>query len=51
MQVGVSRKKLKKIAAERNEEDQNDFIHRMAQYDPEELGFVDETSKKDKTAS
>ena len=51
VQAGASRKKLRKIAAERNEEGRNDFIHRMAQYDPQELGFIDETSKNDKTAS
>jgi transposase len=39
--LNVSRKKLKKIALERNEERRADFIARMAQYDPNELGFLD----------
>jgi len=43
--LGVSRKKLKRIAAERNEDAWNDYIGHMAQYDPDELGFIDETSK------
>jgi transposase len=43
--LNVSRKKLKKIALERNEERRADFVARMAQYDPEELGFLDEMSK------
>jgi len=47
--LGVSRKKLKKIAAERKEDARNDYIERMAQYDPDEIGFIDETSKNDKT--
>lgn len=47
--LGASRKKLKKIAAERKEDVRNQYIERMAQYDPDELGFIDETSKNDKT--
>lgn len=47
--VGISRKKLKKIARERNETKRADFIRRMAQYEPEELGFLDETSKDERT--
>jgi|ERR1700678_3455027 transposase len=43
--LNISRKKLKKIALERNEERRADFVARMAQYDPEELGFLDEMSK------
>jgi len=43
--AGMSRKKLKWIAIERNEDRRADFIERMAQYLPEELGFLDETSK------
>lgn len=43
--LNVSRKKLKKIAIERDEERRADFIARMAQYSPEELGFIDEMSK------
>ena len=48
---GVSRKKLKVIALERNEERRMAFIHKMAQYEPEELGFLDETLKNNKTPS
>ncbi|KAF8185981.1 hypothetical protein BJ912DRAFT_852517 [Pholiota molesta] len=43
--LNVSRKKLKKIALERNDERRADFIARMAQYSPEEIGFLDEMSK------
>jgi transposase len=47
--AGVSFKKLKRIAKERNEPRRADFIRRMAQYAPEELGFLDETSKDERT--
>jgi transposase len=47
--AGISCKKLKKIAKERNENKQADFIRRMAQYEPEELRFLDETSKDERT--
>jgi transposase len=47
--AGVSCKKLKKIALERNENLRADFIGRMAKYGPEELGFLDETSKDERT--
>ena len=40
--AGMSRKKLKRIAIERNEERRANFVARMAQYQPEELGFMDE---------
>lgn len=43
--AGVSSKKLKKIALERNEERCATFISRMAQYAPEEIRFLDEFSK------
>jgi transposase len=43
--LNISRKKLQKIAEERDEERRADFIARMAQYSPEEIGFIDETSK------
>jgi transposase len=46
---GVSLKKLKWVAKERNEEIRADFIRRMAQYSPEEIGFIDETSKDERT--
>jgi hypothetical protein len=45
----MSRKKLKRIAIERNEERRAAFVERMAQYLPEELGFLDETSKDART--
>jgi len=47
--AGMSRKKLKRIAIERNEERRADFVARMAQYQPEELGFMDEVSKDART--
>jgi len=47
--AGISRKKLKKVAAERNERLRADFIGRMAKYEPEELCFLDETSKDERT--
>ena len=47
--MGVSRKRLQRIALERNEALRADFIARMAQYDPEELGFIDEVSKDERT--
>lgn len=47
--AGVSLKKLKRIAQERNEPRRADFIRRMSQYSPEELGFLDETSKDERT--
>jgi transposase len=49
--AGVSYKKLKRIALERNEEARNAYIARISQYEPEEIGFLDETSKNDKTAA
>ncbi|KAJ6571592.1 hypothetical protein B0H19DRAFT_1219024 [Mycena capillaripes] len=49
--LGMSRKKLKKIASERNEAVRLDFVRRMAEYPAECLGFLDETSKNDRTYS
>jgi transposase len=46
--AGMSLKKLKVIAKERNEPLQHDYMQRMAHYTPEQLGFLDETSKNDK---
>jgi transposase len=48
-QHGVSLKKLKRVAKERSEELRADFTRRMAQYSPKEIGFIDETSKDEKT--
>lgn len=45
----MSYKKLKVIAKERNEPLRNDYMRTMAQYTPEQLGFLDETSKNEKT--
>jgi hypothetical protein len=47
--AGVSRKRLQKIALERDEPHQCDFIGRMANYDPTQLAFLDETSKDERT--
>jgi len=41
----MSQKKLKHIVIEHNEEKCAAFVERMAQYLPEELRFLDETSK------
>lgn len=49
--AGVSYKKLKRIASERKEEVRNEYIARISQYEPEEIGFLDETSKNEKTAA
>jgi transposase len=43
--LNVSHKKLMKIAIERDELRWVDFIARMAQYQPEELCFIDEMSR------
>jgi transposase len=45
----ISHKKLKHIAKERNEARRVDFVGRMAQYTPEQLGFLDEVSKDERT--
>jgi transposase len=47
--AGISLKKLKKIAKERNEDLRADFIRQMAQYAPEELCFLDEVHKDERT--
>ncbi|KAF8225221.1 hypothetical protein L208DRAFT_1408832 [Tricholoma matsutake] len=49
--VHVSTKKLKKIVLEQNENVQADFIWCMAQYQPEQLGFLDEVSKDEWTSA
>ena len=48
--ANVSTKKLKIIAAERNENLWSDFIWRMAQYEPEQLGFLDEVLEDERTS-
>ena len=45
IRAGVSRKRLQHVALEWNEALRADFIARMAQFSPEELGFIDEVSK------
>jgi transposase len=47
--AGVSSKKIKKIAMERDEPLRYDFVRKMARYAPQQLGFIDETSKNDRT--
>ena len=49
--AGVSTKKLKKIAFERNENLRADYMRHMARYSPEQLGFLDEVSKDERTAA
>ena len=49
--LNISRKKLKKIALERDELRRADFVARMAQYDPDELGFLDEMSRDARSIS
>ncbi|KAI6125820.1 hypothetical protein EDD16DRAFT_1516970 [Pisolithus croceorrhizus] len=44
-EIGMSCKKLKSIAMERNEELQAEFIAWMAQYDPANLGFIDKKGR------
>ena len=47
--AGVSQKRLQRIALERNEALHADFNSRMAQFSPEELGFIDDVSKDERT--
>lgn len=49
--AGVSYKKLKWIASERKEEARNTYIAHIGQYKPEEIGFLDEMSKNEKTTA
>ena len=48
IRVGVSRKCLQRIALEWNEALCAEFIACMAQFYPDELGFIDEVSKDDR---
>jgi transposase len=50
VRAGISSKRIKKLASERNENLRADYIARMAQYTPEQLGFLDEVSKDERTA-
>jgi len=47
--AGISCKKLQKVANERNKELRMDFIWRMAQYAPDEIGFIDEVSRDERS--
>jgi hypothetical protein len=47
--AGVSHKKLKKVAVERNEKLRAHFIGNISQYEAGELGFLDEFSKDERT--
>lgn len=47
--AGMSTKKLTRIAIERNEHRRAEFVGHMAQYRPEQLGFMDEVSKDERT--
>lgn len=49
--AGVSTKKLKKIALERNENLRADYMRHMARYSPEQLAFLDEVSKDERTSA
>jgi hypothetical protein len=46
-----SRKKLKRIALERDKEHRAAFVESMVLYTPEQLGFLDEVSKDERTPS
>lgn len=50
VRAGLSSKKIKKIASERNENLRADYIGRIAQYSPEQLGFLDEVSKDERSS-
>lgn len=51
LSAGVSSKKLKRIALERNKERRAAFVEHMAQYTTEQLGFLDKVSKDERTTS
>jgi len=50
VRASISLKKLRKIAKERDEDKWAEFVQRMSQYSPEEIGFIDKTSKDERTA-
>ncbi|PPR03276.1 hypothetical protein CVT24_012814 [Panaeolus cyanescens] len=50
VRAGFTAKDIRKVALERNEELRADYIARMAQYTPDQLGFLDEVSKDERTA-
>jgi len=45
----MNRKKLRHLAQEQDEDLRAAFITHMAQYKPHQLGFIDETSKDERT--
>lgn len=47
--AGISVKKIRRIAQERNEDVCADFVRQMGQYSAEEIGFLDEFSKDERT--
>jgi len=47
--AGISVKKLHRIVKEQNKNLRADFIRHIAQYEPNQLGFLDETSKDERT--
>ena len=49
LRSGVSYKKLQRIASERDEDTRANFIARISQYAPHELGFIDEVSKDERS--
>ncbi|KAJ7170630.1 hypothetical protein C8R43DRAFT_1085195 [Mycena crocata] len=49
VRAGMSLKQLKFIAEERSEPTRHDFVREVSQYPADYLGFLDETSKNDKT--
>jgi len=49
LRAGISLKKFRKVASERNEDLRADFIRQMARYEPEELIFIDKASKDERT--
>jgi transposase len=51
LRLNVSRKKLQRIAIERDEDKRALFVTRVAQYSPEEIAFIDEVSKDERTMS
>ena len=50
MRASISLKKLRKIAKEWDEDKWAEFVQQMSQYSPEEIGFIDKTSKDERTA-
>ena len=49
IRAGITCKRLKCIASKRCESRRAAFVAHMSQYEPEELGFIDETSKDERT--